>query len=386
MPQKVLLLEPYFTGSHATWAEGLARHSRHDVTLLTLPGRFWKWRMHGAAVTLARRLKESRLRPNVILASDMLDLATFLALSRDVTGGVPVALYFHENQLAYPANPVDQSWDDSRRRRTQSAGTDMHYPFINYTSALAADRILWNSRFNRDSFLDGLPRFLKQFPDFNETDTVRLIEKRSQVLPVGLALGSLDEARPAIPYAGPALLLWNHRWEHDKGPNSFFDALDALELTGADYRVALLGESFRLTPTEFESARERLPHRIVQFGYAKDRLAYGEWLWKADLVVSCARHEFFGVSIAEAMYCDTWPILPNRLVYPNLIPSEYHSRCLYESPEDLVALLHRAISKIDMVRQQSLRPVVESFDWRHMAPQYDDMLSGLATEEPLRGI
>jgi hypothetical protein len=49
---KILLIEPYHTGSHAAWASGFATHSRHFVSTLTLPGRFWKWRMHGAAVTL----------------------------------------------------------------------------------------------------------------------------------------------------------------------------------------------------------------------------------------------------------------------------------------------------------------------------------------------
>ena len=37
----------------------------------------------------------------------MLDLCTFLALTRHQVRRIPVALYFHENQLTYPWSPTD---------------------------------------------------------------------------------------------------------------------------------------------------------------------------------------------------------------------------------------------------------------------------------------
>ena len=40
----VWLLEPYYTGSHAAWADGYVRYSRHAIRLFQLPGMFWKWR------------------------------------------------------------------------------------------------------------------------------------------------------------------------------------------------------------------------------------------------------------------------------------------------------------------------------------------------------
>jgi glycosyltransferase involved in cell wall biosynthesis len=376
MACSVLILEPYCTGSHAAWAEGYAAHSRHRVQLLTLPGRFWKWRMHGAAVTLARRLLASDLHPDVILASDMLDVAAFTALARRQCAGVPLAVYFHENQLAYPAQPVDPTWSSSRQRRARAR--DLHYPFTNYTSALAADRVLWNSAFNRDSFLDALPRFLKQFPDHRNLGTVTAIREKSLVLPLGLPLSRLDSFRQAGQRSGPALLLWNHRWEYDKGPRMFFAALDALSERGLDFKVAILGKSFRVTPAEFLAARKRLGDRIVQFGYAKDPATYARWLWQADIAVSCAHHEFFGVSIAEAIYCDTWPLLPRRLAYPELLPADWHGACLYDDFDDLVARLSDAVEHVDAVRQRSLRPAVGRYDWPRMAPVYDDLLEELA--------
>ncbi|MDM8530026.1 DUF3524 domain-containing protein [Anaerolineales bacterium HSG25] len=180
---KILLLEPYYTGSHAEWADGYARHSRHQVDLLTLPGRFWKWRMHGGAVTLARQFLALPTKPDLILATDMVDLTSFLALTRPHTANIPVALYFHENQLTYPWSPTDR--DVAQQR-------DKHYGFINYTSALSADMVLFNSGYNRDSFLSALPNLLKHFPDFNELPSVQQIADKSQVLPLGLDLARFD--------------------------------------------------------------------------------------------------------------------------------------------------------------------------------------------------
>ncbi len=70
----ILLIEPYFTGSHKSWAEGYKSHSNHTINLLTMKGQFWKWRMHGGAVTLANQYLYSNYNPNLIITPDMLDL------------------------------------------------------------------------------------------------------------------------------------------------------------------------------------------------------------------------------------------------------------------------------------------------------------------------
>src|SRR3954454_21408864 len=107
---RILYIDPFHGGSHAAVAEGYSRHSQHDITLLTLSiAGGWRWRMRGAAVTLARRLREQvrgrHVEFDIIMATDMFDLASFLGLTRDQTAGVPVALYLHENQLTYPLPP-----------------------------------------------------------------------------------------------------------------------------------------------------------------------------------------------------------------------------------------------------------------------------------------
>ena len=368
----IALIEPFFTGSHAAWAEGYARRSRHAVEILALGGNWWKWRMHGGAVTLARRFVASAAAPDLLLATDMLDLTTFLALTRRRTARLPVALYFHENQLCYPWSPNDR---DVRHRR------DHHYGFINFASALAADRVLFNSAYHREAFLDALPGFLKRFPPPRERDTVEAIRERSRVLHLGLDLARFDapDLRPADADEPdrPPLVLWNHRWEHDKNPEEFFEALFRLDAAGRDFRVAVLGEDFRRTYPVFERARETLGPKMVHYGYVEDFAGYARWLHRADLLPVTSRQDFFGASVAEAVFCGCRPLLPVRLTYPELFDPGAHPELFYRDLDDLVDRLAAAIADIAADRRRTYRPLVERYDWRHMAPLYDDLFASI---------
>jgi glycosyltransferase involved in cell wall biosynthesis len=362
---RICLLEPYDTGSHGAWVRGYARHSRHEIVPLTLKGQFWKWRMHGGAVTLARAYRErfgAEPGPDLILASDMLDLSTFLALTRDLTHATPTALYMHENQLTYPLRPGEQR--------------DLHYGFLNYASMLCADRVLFNSQYHLDAWFDELPRLLKHFPDYNELHTVAEIRARSAVLPLGLDLEALDAHRVAKAN-GPLLIVWNHRWEYDKDPETFLQALYALDATGLPFQVALLGEQFVRVPPSFQEARERLGTHIVQFGYVDSFAEYARWLWRADMAVSTALHDFFGAAVVEAIYCEAMPMLPDRLAYPQFIPDALRHLCLYRGFEALVERLVWAARDPERARGVSLREAVSPYAWRRMAPRYDDLLASL---------
>lgn len=367
---RICLLEPYDTGSHGAWLRGYAAHSRHEVQCLTLDGRFWKWRMHGGAVTLARRYREQGIHADLLLASDMLDLSTFRALTTDLTHDTPAVFYLHENQLTYPLQPEEHR--------------DLHYGFINYVSMLCAQRIYFNSHFHLESWFEELPRLLKHFPDYNELPTVADLRARASVLPLGLDLQPLDAYHPDARRSGPATILWSHRWEYDKNPGAFLAALDALAERGYDFRVAFLGEVFVRIPPEFQAARERLGKRLLQFGYVDARADYARWLWRSDIVASTAIHEFFGAALVEALYCNCFPVLPGRLSYPQFIPPELVDRCLYQTQEELVERLSRAIQTIDMTRATSLRNIASEYDWALMAPRYDDEFEQVIKQQEAR--
>jgi glycosyltransferase involved in cell wall biosynthesis len=169
----------------------------------------------------------------------MLDLTTFLALTRSQTGQVPAALYFHENQISYPWSPADRDIIHDR---------DKHYGFINYASALAAEAVFFNSSYHRDSFFDELPRLLKHFPDHRELDNIAKVKDISRILPLGLDLKRFDSLKSAENLleqkkTQPPLILWNHRWEYDKNPKDFFHVMLHLAERDLKFRLVILGEN-----------------------------------------------------------------------------------------------------------------------------------------------
>ena len=367
---KIVLLEPFFTGSHASWAQEYAKRSRHQVTILGLKGHRWKWRMHGGAVTLAKDFLAADYRPDLLLTTDMLDLTTFLALTRQVTAEIPTAIYFHENQLTYPWSPIDR---DPQQQR------DAHYAFINYVSALAADAVLFNSDYHRRSFLQELPGFLKAFPDCNEVETAQQIVDKSRTLHLGLDLKKFDEYCPEFEQAAgrPPLILWNHRWEYDKNPEEFFQALYVLQNQGIDFKLAVLGESYRKKPEIFAEAKARLADRIVHWGYVENFSEYAAWLWRVDILPVTSIHDFFGISVVQAIYCNCFPLLPKRLAYPEHITADYCDRCFYTDFDDLVARLRELCLYIKPLRQEKLQEMVADYDWEKMITVYDDLLEEL---------
>ncbi|PID84909.1 MAG: glycosyl transferase family 1 [Chloroflexi bacterium] len=380
---RITLISPYHGGSHQAWAEGFQQHSVHDVDLLTLPDRFWKWRMHGGAVTLARRFLANGRYPDLILADDMLDLTTFLALTRRHTAGIPVVLYMHENQLTYPL-PADETIGPMRRQRGER---DQHYVFINYASMLAADAVVFNSQYHLDSWFEALPNYLKHFPEYNELHSIEKLKAKSRVLPVGINFSRFDpppnntsSSFSTQQASLPPLILWNQRWEYDKNPDDFFAALTAVSVENIPFRLALCGQQYGKRPFIFESALETLADHIIHVGHA-DRETYRQLLWEADLVISTAHHEFFGISILEAIYCETFPLLPKRLSYPELIPEAHHADCLYESQQDLIRLLKQYLQSPNRMEanKMALKTAVSHFNWPQIASTYDPFFSHISS-------
>lgn len=375
-PAKVIVCEPYFTGSHQAWAEGLATHSRHDVRLVTHDGGFWKWRMQGAALTLAadiRRLVGEWGRPDVLLASDMVHLPALLGLARDVLAGTAVAVYFHENQLTYPM--------------PDGATADETYAMTNWLSMAAADCVVFNSEHHRTDVLAALPRLLRRFPDHRHTALVAEVAERMVVLPVGVDVdrfaGTADGDRAPSDSDRP-VVLWNHRWEYDKDPAAFFGALEVLAAEGVDFGLIVAGDSYQTVPPEFEAARRTFADRIVSFGTAAPE-DYPGLLRRADVVVSTARHEFFGVAVVEAIAAGALPVLPDRLSYSELVPAPAESY-LYDSPADLVDRLRWALTDAAGRRAAAAvaRKHVQQFAWPQVAPRYDELVAAMSSGAPYR--
>jgi glycosyltransferase involved in cell wall biosynthesis len=208
------------------------------------------------------------------------------------------------------------------------------------------------------------------------------VRAKSSVLPVGCDLARLDAARPEIPGADrPPILLWNQRWEYDKAPEVFFRALEILAGEGLPFQVILAGGNVRQKAGEFEAAREWLGERVIHYSWA-DAETYIRLLWQADVVVSTALHEFFGIAVVEAIYCGCFPVLPRRLAYPEILPAGYHDACLYDEFDDLIERLCWALTRPQEAQRaaRGLREAVACYDWTSVAPRVDAALLQVVQE------
>ena len=302
---KILVLEPYYGGSHRAFIEGWSVHSRHKFVVLNLPAYHWKWRMRHAAVTFSERLRcEPSHECDAIFCSDMLNLAEFRGLVGQPWVSLPAIVYFHENQFTYPVREEHER--------------DLHFAMTNVTTALAADQVWFNSEFHRRDFLTHARELLGRMPDFQPLPGIDAIERKSFIHPPGI------EAFPqrGVRRSGPMRIVWAARWEHDKAPEEFFAALAQLRARGVDFRVSVLGESFADVPDAFGHARRTLADHIDHWGFLASRAQYRAALTDADVFVSTARHEFFGIAAVEAIAAGAFPLLPARLAYPELLPAE----------------------------------------------------------------
>jgi glycosyltransferase involved in cell wall biosynthesis len=361
----ILLIEPYFTGSHRAWAIGYAAHSRHEVRLVSHPGRWWKWRMRGSALTLARALDElDGWQPDLIVVSDMVDLAQFRSFARPFVGEVPTILYFHESQLTYPTAEGNEP--------------DLSYALTNWLSACAADRVLFNSGYHLDVFFQALPLLLRNFPDLTHEHLIGEVAARSEVLPVGVDLSWIEErgARNDI-----ARILWNHRWDQDKGPDSFAGGIERLVEARLDFELVLLGSRPPHPPPALTRIRAVAGDRIAHDGEAPLDL-YRHLVSTCDVVASTALQEFFGVSVVEAVAAGCRPVLPDALSYPWLIPDSFHDAVLYEDG-GLVEGLIQALA--DPVPPAGLSSSMARYSWDRLAGIYDERLSTIATRSDIAG-
>lgn len=170
--------------------------------------------------------------------------------------------------------------------------------FVSINFSLAADIVLFNSDFNRTSFLNNIHSFLNIQSDFKLRNIKEKIEPKCQVLYFPINFHKMptrihshdDELERGLH------LIWPHRWEHDKNPREFIDALLELNKRQRQFRVSIIGESFQTIPACFDGVQVQLGAKLINFGYL-NRDEYFQCLLDGDIVISTADHEFYGVSM-----------------------------------------------------------------------------------------
>ena len=360
-PLQILAFEGWDAGSHSQVRHAISQYSRHDWHWVTKPGRAWKWRLRTGAVDLLADASHRgllKVRPNLIFATSMVSVGDLRSLLPTGMRDVPIIIYMHENQAAYPF----------RHATHMEKERDYQFALTNLTSCLSADRVLWNSAWNRDSFLDGIDGLLGKSPEKTCADACRCIMGKSEICwpPVDhpdAVNGQVLHNRPGLDNSGPLVsgaqagstvkeargdhvrIVWPHRWEHDKGPDTLLRLASFLRhRQPGRYRWTLLGEQFRAIPESLERFQSEFKDDIDHAGWVESREAYWSHLREADWVLSTARHEFFGIAVVEAMLAGCLPWLPRRLSYPEILPAQARELCPSRPIKD-EADVRKAMSK-----------------------------------------
>lgn len=373
----ILLVEPFLGGSHRAFIDGLQQHSRHNVYTVTMKGNYWKWRMSGGAVTLAEKTGSITESVDLVLAGSMTNLPAFIALTNPRFANVPIVLYMHENQLTQPV-PENEERDTT-------------YCYINYLSVLAADVVFFNSAFHKQDFLDALPGFLAQFPDYQQSESIARIASKADLLYPGLDLKVLDpavEKRKMRPENDRPVVVWNQRWSFDKDPDKFFRVIDKLDDAECRFDLILAGDHQHEYSGRFEEAWKRYGSRILHYGFVENTEQYGNLLQKGDFVVSTAQYEFFCTAIMEAIYCGCHPVLPRNLTYPELIPKSLqepllHGPVFYDDETDLFRKMKKLLDGTHKkLPLQTLQSTNRHLDWSEIIERYDTILEKIKMDYP----
>lgn len=353
---RVLLLSAYDAQSHKSWREQLLpAFAEYDWTVLTLPPRYFSWRIRGNSLSWAFEQQEVLEQGyDLVLATSMVDLSALRGFIPSLAQ-IPTLVYFHENQFAYPANDRQYSTIEPQ--------------ILNLYTALAADRLVFNSAYNRDSFLAGVRQLLLKLPDKVPGKLVEKLIQISEVVPVPIGAEFFNagtDFRLAENQQQPLRIVWNHRHEHDKGPDRLLAVVRELEARAVDYSLVILGQQFRHELAEFSILQAEFPHRLAHFGFVDTREEYRQWLATGDIVLSTSTQEFQGLSVLEAVCVGCIPVLPDRLAYPELLGREY----LYASiPDDIAAEAVCAVDAIIGAAQLSV-PDVSRFSMPRLKRQY----------------
>ena len=315
----IWILDPFHTGSHAAWSQGLTHALElegHRVTLHTLPGRHWKWRMHGAAATWAPIMARHDA-PDVVVTTDMCDVAQLRGLMPRSWSQVRIVTMFHENQLTFPWSPGDPDAENGR---------DNTYAYINISTCLASDRVWFNSSHHLNAFLVAAENWVKRMPKPHLFHLDKQLRDKSEVRHLGLpidAWSSAEETQPDLQHVDVPIILWNHRWSWDKGTDAWMAFAHEVMDRNLSVEFVVLGASFGRQPEGWGAMRERMGRTCLHWGYAESQKEYQEWLWRAHLAPIHPHQEYFGLSVVEAMRCRTLPWVPKSHAYVDTMPQEH---------------------------------------------------------------
>jgi glycosyltransferase involved in cell wall biosynthesis len=355
----ILLLSAYNTDSHKSWCQGLMQHLPHvNWTYLSLPGRYFSWRIRGNPLSWALGPDANKLHKDIdlIIATSMVDLATLKGLVPKLSQ-TPAIMYFHENQFSYP--------------KSQQQHASIEPQMVNLYSAISAQKVLFNSQYNLDSFISGANALLKKLPDQVPNGVMEAIEKKSAVLPVPIQspqqnLASSKQSQNTLK------VIWNHRWEYDKGPELLYEVIALAHKKKLPLQFIVAGLSFRQVPAALKAIQDKGFSNVLHIGTFKEKADYINALQSSHVVLSTAIHEFQGLAMLEGAAHGCVPLAPNRLAYPEWV----NQSCLYKDSRDIKEQAEEIVKTLQHWQENKLPEKIDvsGYYWKNLIQHYQNHL------------
>lgn len=306
--------------------------------------------MGGNALSFQAQFDQQLKQPyDLLIATSMADLSTLRSFYPNLTQ-VPNLLYFHENQFAYPENNQQQGL--------------LEIQLKSILSACSADQMAFNSNYNQQTFLNGVKSLVEKMPDGIPNNLINELANKSSIIPVPIRPDCIVKKHKNDAKPEQLQVVWNHRWEHDKGPETL---LELLKLCQNDEHIKfhIIGQQFRQMPQALQQIQKQHQQQCLNLGFIESRSTYIEILQKADVVLSTAYHDFQGIAMLEAVACGCLPIAPNRLVYLELYPQANLYPNNPENPQKEAVAIYELLKN-----PQQLKQVTVDANWTELKSKY----------------
>ncbi|XP_077129128.1 tRNA-queuosine alpha-mannosyltransferase isoform X1 [Ranitomeya variabilis] len=429
----VLLIEAFYGGSHKQLMD-LLNGEMEGCVLYSLPAKKWHWRARTAALHFMQAVPPSDSY-RVLFTSSVLNLSELVALRPDL-GKLRKVLYFHENQLVYP---VRKNQDRDFQYGYNQILSCLVADIVVFNSAFNMESFLTSISKFLKLIPDHRPKNLEQiirpkcrvvhfpirFPDvsrflpehkkismeclvhhkkvdihsqnenakvaatffgqvmqmtqpWKESVNLMIPPEESRCVDDGQVISEPSTSNFCTESPRPLHIVWPHRWEHDKDPETFFEIMMKLKDQGLPFCLSVLGETFTDVPEIFSEARISLGSAVLHWGFLPSKDEYFQMLCAADVVISTAKHEFFGVAMLEAVHCGCYPLCPKALVYPEIFPAEY----LYSTPEQLLKKLQKFCKRPDIVRRHRFQGETARYSWASLSGEFRSLLTAEPRNDP----
>jgi len=172
------------------------------------------------------------------------------------------------------------------------------------------------------------------------------------------------------------VLLWNHRWEYDKGPLQLLNVLYELKKRNFKFKLNLIGQQFRTIPNELLEIKKVFSNEIISEGYIKSLEKYHEILKSSDIVLSTSLHDFQGLAVLEAVASGCVPIVPERLAYPEFFPIKYCYESNFENLDiEATSMADKIIKHANNREAANLNDInITNLNYENMRERYSRVL------------